>query len=60
MIKNVNFHVEIWVSPDQVETAEDETRSIGRVLQEEIQSNLEGLRGIFQVHVTRVERKRRT
>lgn len=59
VITGFHFHVEVWVSPDRLERSDNETRSIARVLKEEIQSNLESLPGTFEVTVKQVKPARR-
>ena len=59
MITGVSFHVEILVFPDRIDRPGNNTRSIPQVLEEEIQSNLESLPGVFQVTVTRINDRRR-
>ena len=60
MIAGFSFRVDVWVSPDRLEHGENERRSIARMLKEEIESNLESVPGIFQVHVETIKKARRT
>lgn len=57
MIRGFTYRVEVWVSPDRLERTTDDRRSLAQMLKDEIQSNLEDLRGVFQAQVARTKTK---
>ena len=50
----VMFNIEVWITPGDLEQDEADQRSARRLLEEEIQSNLESLRGVIHVEITSI------
>jgi hypothetical protein len=59
VIQKVTFWVEVWISPERWERATDDRRSVARLLKDEIESNLESVRGVVHVTVQRLPCPRR-
>ena len=57
MTAKLSFQLDVWITPEDLERPDDDSRSPGVLLKDEIQSNLESLRGISQV-VIRIQIQR--
>ena len=49
MTTKLSFQLDVWITPEDLERPDDDSRSPAALLKDEIQSNLESLRGIYRV-----------
>ena len=49
MTTKLSFQLDVWITPEDLERPDDDSRSLVALLKDEVQSNLESLRGISRV-----------
>ena len=49
MATKLSFQLDVWITPEDLERPDDDSRSLAALLKDEVQSNLESLRGISRV-----------
>ena len=55
MATKLSFQLDVWITPEDLERPDDDSRSLAALLKDEVQSNLESIRGISRVVIRNLE-----